>query len=163
VPRPTRIPSVGHHLQLFAAVQPGAVSVHLERQEPPDGQLVQPGVVHTEDALGVPCRDPIRVLVVEMVLPRIDLAGQRLHVGAGQPTSHVLARGPQPVRLHVLAHGPPVAGQDAGSLGLPYSIDRRLRHTRMVSEALLAGLPFGCRIMGGLLLLVGDASDLFGG
>jgi hypothetical protein len=38
-------------------VQPGAVEVHLERQEPPDRELIRPGAVHAEDPLGVPGRE----------------------------------------------------------------------------------------------------------
>jgi hypothetical protein len=99
-----------------------------------DPELVQPGVVHIEHARCPLGRDPVGVGVVEVVPPRSHLTGQRLHVGTGQPTPHVPPRRPQPARLHVLAHVPPVAGQDAGSFGLPYPIDRRLRHRRMVSE-----------------------------
>jgi hypothetical protein len=58
VPRPTRLPGVGYDLQLFAAVQPCAIGVHLKWHETSDRKLVQPGVVYAEDALGVPGRHP---------------------------------------------------------------------------------------------------------
>jgi hypothetical protein len=45
-------------------------------------ELIQLGVGRTEDALGLPGRDPVRILVVEVVPPRVHPTGQRLHVHA---------------------------------------------------------------------------------
>jgi hypothetical protein len=108
------------------SAQPGAVDVHLERNEPSDRELVQPRVVGAEHARYPFGRDPVRVGVVEVVPPRVHIAGQRLHVGAGQPTAHVSSRRPEAARLDALGHGSAVAGQDAGSLFLEDAVHRRL-------------------------------------
>jgi hypothetical protein len=72
VPRPRRIPGVGYGFQLFTAYSRVRSTWHLERLETSDRELVEPRVVDAEDALGVPGRDPIRVLVVEAVPPRVS-------------------------------------------------------------------------------------------
>ena len=89
---PACLTSIRHHLELLAAIQPHAVDVHLERDEASDCELVQPGVIHTEDAGRALRGHPVRRQVVEMVAPRVDLAGQRLDFRAGQAARHTLHR-----------------------------------------------------------------------
>ena len=63
--------------------------MHLERDEASDGELVQPGVIYTEDARRPLGGDPVRRQVVEVVAPGVDLTGEPLDVSAGQPATQV--------------------------------------------------------------------------
>jgi hypothetical protein len=56
-------------LHLLAAVQPRAIGVHLERDEPAHRELVQPDVVDPQDARRALSGDPVRRQVVEVVTP----------------------------------------------------------------------------------------------
>jgi hypothetical protein len=98
----------------------------------------------TPSAPGALRCDPVRVLVLQVVPPRVHLTRQRLHVRAGQPTPHVPPRGPQPARLHVL--GQSTGDKPACAQPRPAPHRQQVARTRTEDDRRSATCREGCGV-----------------
>jgi hypothetical protein len=120
---PPSVSSIGNHLELLAPVQPRAIDVNLEWDEASDRELVQPRMVHAQNAGCTTRGNPIRRRIVEMVTPAVHPRGERFHVPTRQPTAHIGTRGRKTVNSNVDADRPSVAPEDARRLLLVNTVN----------------------------------------
>jgi hypothetical protein len=148
---PACLAGVGDDLELLPSIQPNAVTVHLERDEAPDGELVQSGMVHAQDA-----RRPFRGDPVTAPTRRGGHARDRPDRRA-LPRPHETAHdahGPccrKAAGLDVLADCPPMTAKNPHSLLLVDAVDGTVEHApRMTRPSLIVqnGGRSMCTVLG---------------